>query len=59
MGGNSVPDNSTIGGDIAHCVNDSVRTWICVNVRGGRRDRETDDCEDESKWASKFEVVHI
>lgn len=41
-------DNGTIG-DIAHCVSDSARTWVCVNVRGGRRDRETDDCEDDSE----------
>ena len=48
MGHDSVLDNSTIG-DIADC----------VNVRGGRRDCETDDCEDESEWASKLECVHI
>ena len=58
MGGNSVPDNSNIG-DIAHRVNDSARTWICVSVRGGCRDCETDDCEDEGEWASKPECVHI
>ena len=58
MGGDSVPDNSTIG-DIDLCVNDSVRTWICLNVRGGRRDCETDNCEDENEWASILECVHI
>ena len=58
MGGESVLNNSTIG-EIPRCVNDSVRTWICVNARVGRRDCETDDCEDESEWASKLECVHI
>ena len=58
MGRDCVLDNSTIG-DSAHCVNDSVRTWTCVNVRGGRRDRKTGNCEDESEWASKLKCVHI
>lgn len=29
------------------------------DIRGGYRDRETDDWEDESEWESKFECVHI
>jgi len=58
MGRDCVLDNDTMG-DIAHRVNDSARTWVFMNVGGGRRDRETDDCEDESEWASKFECVHI
>ena len=58
MGRDCVLDNAIIR-DITDDVNDSARTWICVDVRGGRRDCETDDCEDESEWASKFECVHI
>ena len=56
MGRDCVLDNSVFG-DIADCMND--RSWICVNVRGGRRDCDADDCEDESEWASKLECVHI
>lgn len=48
MGRDCVLDNSTIG-DITRC----------VNIRGGRRDCETDESEDESEWASKAECVHI
>lgn len=61
MGRNCVLDKCSIG-DIAHCVNGSSRTWVCVNIRGWRRDRETGDCEDsedESEWASEVECVHI
>ena len=58
MGGDFVPDNSNIG-DIAHRVDDSDRTWVRVNVRGGHGDCETDDCEHESEWASILECVHI
>ena len=58
MGRDCVLDDRTFG-DFADCVNDSVRTWICVNVRSGCRNCETDDCEDDSEWTRKFECVHI